>query len=184
MELNINTNDLYWLAGIIEGEGSLTTNTRNGIHRKSNGGNGSSSYITRISVANTDMHMLKRISKILCAMGVKFWYRLDTSNKRFPNAMGYIHISIEGYRSCKKVLDSIADKLTEDGSKKKQADLMIDYIDYRLGFFQQRPVNGSYFDNNLIGEKDKIFAIELKRLKRVQVFPSTTKRRASTPLEW
>jgi len=184
MELNVNVNDLYWLSGIIEGEGSLTTNTRNGVHKKSNSGNGSSSYITRISMANTDMHMLKRISEILCAMGVKFWYRLDTSDKRFPNAMGYIHISIEGYRSCKKVLDSIVDKLTDNGSKKKQAELMIDYINYRLGFFQQRSANGSYSNNNLIGERDRNFAIELKRLKKVQIFPSTTKRRASTPLEW
>lgn len=183
MNNKINVNDLYWLAGIIEGEGCLTTNTRNGVHKKSNGGKGSSSYITRISIGNTDMHMLQRVSNILYLLGAKFWYRLENEDRRFPNSMGFIHITTEGYRSCKKLLDSIVDKLTEGGVKRIQVELMLDYINYRLNILQSRK-DGKYSNNNTLGDKDKEFAFELKRLKKVQILPSTTKRKASTPLSW
>jgi len=175
----INENDLFWLAGILEGEGFFTSNSRNGVHKQCNNGRGSVSYITRIGIANTDFEMVKKVSEIFYALGAKFWYRLDAGDKRFPNAMGYIHINVEGYRSCKKIIEAIIDKMC-DGMKKKQAELMLDYINYRLDLIENKQEK-----QGVMSDRDKSFPQQLKELKRQQVVsPSTTSRKASIPLSW
>ena len=175
-----NQQDLFWLAGIIDGEGFLTTNTRNGIHKRQK------SFVTRIGVGNTDVGMIKRISEIYCELGVKFYYTLHNPPKDRPDSMQYISINSEGYRSCKKILEAIVEK-SNSISKKKQIDLMLDYVNYRLASFQPRNLNGQLIakvsDEDFINIDTK-FAQELKANKRCQVSPSTTKRKASTVIWW
>jgi hypothetical protein len=182
----ININDFFWLAGIIDGEGFLTTNTRNGIHKKSNNGEGAKSFITRIGVGNTDVGMIKKISEIYSELGVKFYYTLHNPPKERPLSMQYISINVEGYRSCKKILDVIVDK-SGSISKKKQMELMLDYINYRLSIIQERQINGQLKtkinDEDFI-KNDMNFIQKLKENKICQVSPSTTKRKASTVLQW
>lgn len=182
----INTNDLFWLAGIIDGEGFLTINTRNGIHKTSNNGRGMFSLITRIGVGNTDFGIIKKVSEIYCDLGVKFYYTLHNINKKFPNSMRMISINVEGYRSCKKILEVIIDK-SASISKKKQIKLMLDYINYRLSIIQERTQLG-YLKTKVTYEDfikiDMKFANELKEGKICQVSPPTTRRKASTVLQW
>jgi hypothetical protein len=182
----ININDLFWLAGIIDGEGYLTANARNGIHRTCNNGKGQFSLVTRIGIGNTDFGIIKKVSEIYCDLGVKFYYTLHSINKKFPNSMRMISIDVEGYRSCKKILEVIIDK-SASISKKKQIRLTLDYINYRLSLIQKREQLGhlktkvTYEDFIKIDMK---FAKELKESKICQVSPSTTKRKASTVLQW
>ncbi len=182
----INDNDLYWLAGIIDGEGFLTTNTRNGVHKTRNNGEGHHSFITRIGVGNTDVGMIKRISEIYCELGVKFYYTLHNPPKERPDSMQYISINSEGYRSCKKILEAIVNK-SNSISKKKQMELMLDYINYRLSVSQERGSHG-YLQAKVSEEDfikiDMVFVREIKENKKCQVSPSTTKRKASTVLQW
>lgn len=182
----ININDLFWLAGIIDGEGFLTTNTRNGVHKTRNDGDGQYSFITRIGVGNTDVGMIKRISEIYCELGVKFYYTLHNPPKDRPNSMQYISINSEGYRSCKKILEAIIDK-SNSISKKKQMELMLDYINYRLSKGQERGTYGhlkaKVSEEDFI-KVDMVFVQEIKKNKICQVSPSTTKRQASTVLQW
>lgn len=182
----INQNDLFWLAGIIDGEGFLTTNKRNGIHKDCNNGKGQYSYITRIGVGNTDVGIIKKISEIYCELGVKFYFGLHNPPKVRPNSMQYISINVEGYRSCKKVLDVIKDK-SNSISKKEQIELMISYINYRLSYFQERGEHGYLKPKIKEDDFENIdikFAAKLKKAKLCQISPSTTKRKASTILEW
>lgn len=178
--------DLFWLAGIIDGEGFLTTNKRNGIHKTRNGGNGHRSFITRIGVGNTDVGIIKKISEIYCELGVKFYYTLHNPPKDRPDSMQYISINVEGYRSCKKILEVIEDK-SNSISKKIQIELMLDYVNYRLSMIQERGLHG-YLKTKINDEdfvkNDIHFVDELKRNKKCQVSPSTTKRQASTILQW
>jgi len=182
----INQNDLFWLAGIIEGEGFLTTNTRNGIHKTKNDGRGHLSYITRIGVGNTDAGLIRRISEIYYELGVKFYYTLHNPPKDRPDSMQYISINVEGYRSCKKILDVIVDK-TYSISKKNQILLMIDYINYRLSIIQKRGEHGyliTKISDDDFRNIDVVFVQKLKEAKKCNVSPSTTKRVASKPLSW
>lgn len=182
----INQNDLFWLAGIIDGEGFLTTNTRNGVHKTRNNGRGHNSFITRIGVGNTDVGMIRKISEVYCQLGVKFYYGIHNPPKARPDSMQYMSINVEGYRSCKKVLEAIIDKSGSE-SKKKQMVLMMDYIDYRLSLFQERGEHGhlkTKISDDDFENIDMKFRQDLKTAKLCQVSPSTTKRKASTVLEW
>lgn len=173
----INDNDLYWLAGIIDGEGFFTTNKRHVDYKRNGHDNIQLSFVTRIGIGNTDMEMIKRVSEIYCELGAKFWYCLHNPDKRFPHAKKYVSINVEGYRSTKKILLAIIDKLVTT-QKKAQAELMLKYIDYRLELIGTRIIR------NDDGKNDIKFAEELKALKNYQISPSTTKRVASTPLTW
>jgi hypothetical protein len=180
-----NINDLYWLSGIIEGEGYLTTNLRQGIHKSRNGGTGSRSYITRIGVGNTDAGMIKKISEIYVSLGVKFYYTLH-GNKKYEGAQQYISINVEGYRSCLKILQAIQDKMCIS-QKKFQVDAMIEYIQYRLLKFQPRGQKGQATARTTEEEFetiDKVFVKRLHDMKTPSILPSTTKRVASTILSW
>jgi len=182
----INNNDLYWLAGIIDGEGCLIFGKRNGIHRTCNDGKGQFSFITRIQVGNTDMEMIKRISEIFYDLGVKFYYGLHNPHKRFPNAKRYLTINVEGYRSTKKILNAIIDKLWS-GQKVKEAKIMLEYIKYRLALVQERGQNGCLMakqsEENFLNN-DIRMVMEFKKARQYQVPPPTTKRKASIPLSW
>lgn len=172
----INETDLFWLAGIIDGEGYLGMTKRYGKQNAAlHNGAGPKSFITRIQVANTDMGMIQRVSEIFCSLGAKFWYRMDAPDKRFKNAKIYIGISVEGYGSCKKVLLAIQGKL-HTHQKQKQLELMLEYINYRLGVIAGKEVP--------VFAKDEKYFEKIRELKRFQVLPSTTKRVASTPLSW
>ena len=182
----INQNDLFWLAGIIDGEGYLTTNTRNGKHKLKNGGEGSRAYVTRIGVGNTDFGIIKKLSEIYSELGVKYYYGLHNPPKDRPDSMQYISINVEGYKSCRKILEKIVDK-SNSLQKKPQIELMIRYVDYRLGIMQLRGEKGQL--KAKVSEEDfknidMHFVEELRNAKRYQIPPSTTKRIASTPLSW
>jgi len=172
----IEEKDLYWLAGIFDGESYLTTNKRLGVNKSEISG-----YITRIGVGNTDSGMIKRISEIYCELGVKFYYTLHNPPKMRPDSMKYISINIEGYKSCKKILEVIKGK-TKSLQKNIQISLMLDYINYKI---LGENINKSREEKIELKEKiDDVFVEKLKEAKRFQISPSTTKRIASTVLSW
>lgn len=176
----IKEKDLYWLAGIIDGEGCLSVNKRQGIlNKNSNNGLGIRSYNVRIDIGNTDMEIIKRSSEIYCELGIKFWYSFIQPDKRFNGrAKGYVHIIVEGYRSCKKLLEAIGDKL-QSGQKRRKAELMKEYIEYRLFYFKKPGKSMT-----VRSERDDNFYNEMISLTKYQVPPSTTRRKASTVLQW
>lgn len=161
--------NLNWLAGIVDGEGSFTLNRRCGVN------SGQDSFITRLQIGNTDMGMIKKVSEIFVSLGIKFYYGLHNPNKRFPNAKRYLTINIEGYRSISKLIDAIDGKIFTH-QKSQQMNLFKEYITFR-----NKVSSGEEPKNP---EKDKEFALKVKALVDYQVSPSTTKREASTVLQW
>jgi len=160
---------LNWLAGVIDGEGSFTLNKRCGVN------SGQDSFITRLQIGNTDMGLIKKVSEIFVSLGIKFYYSLHNPDKRFPNAKRYIIINIEGYRSMSKLIEAVDGKLYTH-QKSQQIKLFKEYITFR-----NRIASGEEIKNP---EKDKEFALKVKTLTNYQVSPSTTKREASTVLQW
>lgn len=161
--------NLFWLAGIIDGEGSFTMNRRCGVN------SGGTSLITRLQIGNTDMEMIKEISKIFVEIGVSFYYTLHNPHKKFPNGKRYLTINIEGYRSFDKLINAIDGKL-KSGQKTKQLNLIKEYLEYRKKVCADRHFNDPI--------KDRSYGVKIRDLKNYQVPPSTTKRKASTELWW
>lgn len=169
---------LCWLAGIIDGEGSLSLIARQGLKNKIRHSNGGiKTYFPRVSIGNTDMEMIKEVSEILCDNDVKFYYQLRNKNKNFPNAKQMVYIQIEGYRSVKKIIELIS-PLLKTGQKTRQAKKILEYIEFRLSILEsnKRSTHPQHTEDQ--------FMIDMKEMGKYQVPPSTTKRLASTPLSW
>lgn len=173
--------DLYWLTGFLEGEGSFILNQRTGKAARSQSndkyGAGGPTFNPRMSVANTDVHLLRKASIILCDNGIKFYWGFHRNTYRYKGKAvrkDYLSLSVEGYRSFMKLYELIGDKLC--GSKKAQAEHIAEYVTMRLEELKSNRT-ASY-------EKGLWYFHELKRMRHDLVPPSTTKRVASTPLGW
>ena len=131
------------------------------------------------------MEMVRKISEIYVDLGVKFYYCLHRPSKKFPDSKFSVSINVEGYKSTKKIIEAVIDKM--NSSKKEQAKLMLEYIEYRLGLFQPRGEHGRVGTKTTIADFKNIdlaFVEKLRGCKKYQVSPSTTKRIASTVLQW
>lgn len=162
---------LAWLAGIMEGEGSFgmyIIKAHNDRFRVNH--NRSEVQVrTCISIVNSDIRMIHKISTILFDYDLKFNFTLR--NKK-PRNMLELHLT--GKKNCKKFINLIKPYLY---SKLDQAQLMLDLIDYR----ENRKEGQKSYD--ILKDIRLLQGIEsLKKLKSNLVDPSTTTRRASQPL--
>lgn len=190
----ISKTELGWLAGIIDGEGCIYAriNKHNKSIRKlrTNG-----VYVIRmgVSITNTDVFLIREVSRICEQMKVGFAY--STKPPRAPRK-GVISIIIEGKGRCKKLLSSILPYLI---NKKSQAEVLLELIKYResLGYKttkgwkvertgKQGPITAVSppDDWKPLCENPKILGYikELKTLKEQTVLPSETKRVANRKL--
>jgi hypothetical protein len=121
----ISREDRAWLAGIIDGEGTFCV--RNYPNKEKN------DRKVMISISNTNPFLLKKISEIYVKIGIKFCWNLNMPRRE--NQRQYMAIHVFGNGSIKKLISLIYDFLT---AKKKQADLMLEYLSWR----EQYPSSG------------------------------------------
>lgn len=160
----VDLTDRAWLAAAIEGEGHILIVQNYKRY-------GSKGYTdARIGITNGDIHFIKKVSEILYALNVCFWYQLRKGKK--SNHQARLDISTNGLKSCKKVIDCIYPYLV---SKKDQADVLIEFIDWRLT---------SGYGKDFIAEIAEEYKNNLSWLKHNHSDPSQTTRRASYPLMW
>ena len=159
-----------WLSGVIDSDGYI------GIYQKIQK-QWDNRYISnpRVSISNTDLRMIKKISEMYFNMGIKFYYLLQKA-KRYNMIIG-----VEGSGSCKKVLEKILPYLV---NKKKQAEIALEYIKYKESCrrFQNRE-NGKMentLDENIISN----FIERIKEEKHIDFAPQRLIRKASVPLDW
>ena len=164
--MEINKEDISWLAGIIDGEGSLTLTKSYGS---------STSLRPRLQIGNTDMELLKEVTRIYVGLGIRFYVQLHNPNKRFPTAKRYLTINVEGCKVISELLPLIEDKM-RSGQKIRQVAHIKEYITYRNISLKNKELRTI--------EKDEWYAKEMKEIYHYQVQPSTTKRKASTELSW
>jgi hypothetical protein len=112
--------DLSWLAGFLDGEGSLMVKRRSGAsHNKYD------IYSPTICVVNTDMPTLDIVIDILKSVELPF---------HVSSRDGHINkdswdIRVSGYKRCKRWLEVLTPYLR---TKKGQAVVMLEYINSRL----------------------------------------------------
>lgn len=164
--------DLAWLAGIIEGEGSIEVGFTNHYNEKHQVNYRHLFY--RIKVSNNDPRLIQKASKIFKTLKVTFCYRICKRKDRNYWTMGLI---CAGRKSCEKLINAVYPYLY---SKIDQADMMLEAIKYReeMGF-SRKP------GTPLISEDKKLLGIieKLKWLKRNHPEASETRRHANQVLE-
>lgn len=169
----ISRERLNWLAGIYDGEGWFSAGFRNINHKAHK----HPLLYVRVGVGNTDVYMIKEISEIYYKLGVGFHY----NTRKNKSGTWTLDIVTEGMGRVKKLIAAVRPFLV---TKAKQADKLMELILYRksLGYLggwhnEQR--------NSPLCEYPEIIRLidELRALKKPQVQPSETRRKANFPLE-
>jgi len=168
----VGTADSAWLAAAIEGEGNLS------ISQTYQRGINHGYKDARIGITNGHINFIKKVSEIYYDLNICFYYQLRKGKKH--NHQARLDILTSGYRSCLKILNCIYPYLT---SKRKEADLLVEYILWRLD-------NSDKCANIKFGvsaafdkEKAENYAKRLSWLKHNHPDPSQTTRKASEPLK-
>jgi len=161
----IENTDLAWMAGIIDGEGSIMFFDKRKLNIKKTKQYGW--ITTAISVTNCDEFMIKRISQIWHELGLNFHYTLQKNNTRNKKWNEALKIQTTGLNNCKKLLEKIEPFLW---NKKYLAKFLLEYINWRQikGFDPfRKPISKEEIENwfNLyhIVKQPKIISPETTR---------------------
>jgi len=127
--------DAAWLAGIVDGEGCLTSSK--GFDRR----DGVTRYQFRLVISNCDTDILDRTQKIFEALRIRF-YKL--ASKRAPNERPLFTLTVASIKSLTRILPEILNYLT--GRKKLLAEMMLAYCEGRLN----KPEHSNYTEAEII----------------------------------
>lgn len=122
--------DLGWLIGVIESEGSFTLckSCRNKRGYR---------YTPLITMTNCDETMLDNYKRILSYLDIPFYvYKRRYISGVVKSNRPVIGIITRGYKRVKKMLDIITPFMV---SKKEQAEILLDFVNYRLGVHYKTP---------------------------------------------
>ncbi len=150
----ISKEDSAWLAGMIEGDGSLYISR----HMLKN----SVTFRTIVSVTNTDARVIRGVSEIFYKLGCKFYYQVKKTKNGFA-----LSVIAAGMGSTNKILDLILPHLR---AKKDQAELLREFNDkmgqgkyQRNGIEWYKALQLEYIDKLL---SLRVNTINLQRLQR------------------
>lgn len=113
--------DAAWLAGIIDGEGSLLLAKRCGTAAKT-----SKTFRVRFVVGSCDVLMIRKIKQIFDYHGIKYHIGFIFKRKALHN--NDCRITCETYCGLKRILKLVIPYLT---TKKEKALFLLSYIEYR-----------------------------------------------------
>ena len=136
--------DIGWIVAILEGEGWFILNRR--FFRKKY-----YNYKPVIAMRNTSYKLCDQMAEILKKWNVGIWVN-DVYSKNLKHKDQRI-VQISGFKRCKKLLNIILPYINE---KKEQANLINEFIDYRMQFYNNR--------HNHCGEKEEQYFLRLKEL--------------------
>lgn len=167
-EEKISREEAAWLAGIIDGEGSICINYNKA--RRCN--------VLRLTVGNTNPFMIQKIGDIWTKLGAKFYYSLKKPGL-LGGRLGHkeaLDISIIGLGSLKKVLLEVRPYLT---AKLPQANLALEFLEWRFerGFKKL----GRIPDLELARQYEEV-TIKMKALNHTGFILQRLQRTASTRL--
>ena len=108
--------NLAWLAGFIEGDGSIGL----GKHVQHN----RTTYSPYIRISNTDALLIENCYKILDNLDLKYWLH----SKKTKNGTAW-DLQVKGFKRCQKLLPLLIPYLV--GKKRKRAELTLEWITSR-----------------------------------------------------
>lgn len=133
---------LAWLAGIIDGEGTITIDYKEPGTDKRRTVDKYGSYHARVTIANTDLHLVEAIAKILEEHEFRYYVSL-TTNIRVSRPLAkeprvIATVAITGMKNCIKILDLILPYLV---AKRREGELLKEYCVKRFAQLEhKRPI--------------------------------------------
>jgi intein/homing endonuclease len=158
----ISREEAAWLAGIIEGEGSLMIARHKLTHDKV-------TFRSAISVTNTNAILIQEVSRIWFKLGCKFYYQLKKTTSGF--ALGIV---VVGKGSTDKVLNLILPYLK---TKIDLAELLREFNDEMRQCHYKR-MSIEEYQKLQIKYVDRLLSLRVKTVN-----PQRLQRTASTVLE-
>jgi len=131
----VNDFEIGWIAGLIEGEGSICLH----IHKR-NGRSQNIRVTPRVIVTNTDKEMIEKYINILDRLNIGKWVRHTKPNnvstlfklngKKTNKFKDITYVHVDGFKRLSKLLPLIAPHIA--GEKKIRAELLIKFISNRI----------------------------------------------------
>ena len=121
--------DVAWLAGIVDGEGCISTTYANGNKDKRH-------YRCRVEVRNTNPFMIQRITQIMTNRGIQFFLHFLKKKGGYKEGLVFV---VTGYKAIQALLQMILPHLT---AKYDEAKLMAEFINWRLNEHPMKGCNG------------------------------------------
>ncbi len=164
----IKDTDLAWLAGIIDGEGSIMFFDKRKFDKRRNRQHGW--IATAVSVTNCDELMIKKISNIFYDLGLHFHYTFQHFSKLHPTWKDALKIQTTGLNQCKSLLQAIRPYLV---TKLYLAEFLLKYIEWRQdkGYGNTR--------NHICKEEIQKWFDLYEIVRQPKCIPSETTRKAS-----
>ena len=110
--------NLAWLAGFLEGDGSIGLGKHNQRSAKR------IIYSPYIRFSNTDALLIENCYNILDELDLKYWLHA----KKTKNGTAW-ELQVKGFKRCKKLIPLLVPNLV--GKKKKRAELTLEWIESR-----------------------------------------------------
>jgi len=144
--------DKGWMAGIIDGEGCLQL-----AHQKYH--KDKVHFRPQISICNTNPEIIKNVCRIAKDNGLPL-YILNFKPFSDPKRKRFLwKVQIMGLKRCKQWIEYISDSLM---GKKVQAQILKDFINYRLSLPHGSPITQTDFDyKESISKANQAFKGEL-----------------------
>lgn len=126
---------LSWLGGILDGEGTISFASKfSPTSRQTN-----YHFRPQITVTNSDPRMIEEIVSILKEVNCAYYIKsAGNPNKRKANWKEYTEVHFEGMKRLHKFLPVIIPYLV---SKRRQAELLLQYIESRFAGEHKAPVS-------------------------------------------
>lgn len=127
--------DLKWLGGIIDGEGSVTATIG---HTKTSKGHIAKNrrYTPLISIVNTDPLLVQEIERIFKSFEIPY-YVYSRVSKKNPTWKRKWEFMINGMKRCRRAIDILEPYIR--GEKKLRMQALREWIDYRLTVASKDP---------------------------------------------
>lgn len=139
----MNTNDIGYLAGVIDGEGCIFASKP--WKKSKDRPNGRYHFDLKVVIINTSRLLLDKCDRILMDLGIAF-KDIPTPHKRIKKPMWEIRIHKKS--ELRKLLPRIVDDLS---SKKRSAEEVIDFLnkheDLNPGIVRQHGLPDGYFED-------------------------------------
>lgn len=126
----VTISELAWLAGIWDGEGTISIRRNVKINQ----------FSPRVHMVNTNSHMIEKVVEILRKIGVEPYVR-EVSRGTFEGSRKQMWaVGVDTLSKSKIILDSFFPYLV---AKKPQAKLLLQFVNSRLTRFDRRKSNWS-----------------------------------------
>jgi hypothetical protein len=138
--------DLSWLGGILDGEGSFYTGSQSDYK-----------FIPYIDVTSTDVRVISKVSRIYESLNLRFHFGFINMKKKNPTNKNQLSLRVNMQGSMLKLLRVMPGYMI---NKKEQAECLRDLLSFvihrrenRLGQYRDLPEFRELFDNSIHAKK-------------------------------